>query len=91
VAGDRPPKKDWSDATPAELKILAAIDDLAFELRHAPTHRQILERVGWTSRGSLSNYMRRLEQKGLITGRGRALRIVEHEEVADAGHDLPSP
>jgi hypothetical protein len=69
--GFRPPL-----LTPAELRVLAALEDLIAELGHAPTHTQLLERLGWRSRGSLNAYLKRLARLGVIAGRGRSLRVI---------------
>lgn len=62
--------------TAAQLRVLAAVDDLAEELGHAPSQRLILARVGWSSRGSLWQYLQQLRALGVIEGSGRAMRIV---------------
>ncbi len=53
-----------------------ALEDLIDELGYVPAYPQILERLGWKSKGSLFDYMERLRAKGLIEGAGRRLRIV---------------
>jgi SOS-response transcriptional repressor LexA len=62
--------------TRAELVILAALEDLTFELGYAPTYAQMLERIEWRSAGSLHAYLQRLRDKGVVEGRGRSLRVV---------------
>lgn len=62
--------------TRTELTILAAVEDLIFELGYAPTYAQILERIGWSSTGYLHAYLNRLRGKGVVEGRGRSLRVV---------------
>ena len=61
--------------TDAELAVLAALEDLLVENGFAPTLREIAERVGWTSTGSISRYLDRLRSRGVIEGRGRSLRV----------------
>jgi SOS-response transcriptional repressor LexA len=60
----QPHRTTW--LTDAELAVLAALDDLIEELGYSPTHRQMLTRLGWTSKGTLHRYLRRLEEKGLV-------------------------
>ncbi|HEX4680491.1 MAG TPA: hypothetical protein VH210_14930 [Gaiellaceae bacterium] len=55
--------------------MLAALDDLSDELGHAATLSQIAERLGWSSKGSVHEYVERLRLHGVVDGRGRALRI----------------
>jgi hypothetical protein len=64
--------------TGAELNVLAALSDLSDELGYAPTHTQMLERLGWSSksRGSLNAYLKRLAGHGVIEGAGRSLRVI---------------
>jgi SOS-response transcriptional repressor LexA len=62
--------------TPSELRVLAALEDLIDELGYAPTHTQLLERIGWRSKGSLNAYLQRLRRRGVIAGRGRSLRVI---------------
>jgi SOS-response transcriptional repressor LexA len=61
--------------TDAELAVLAAVEDLQFEMGYAPTLREIAERVGWKSTGSISQYLDRLRSRGVVEGRGRSLRV----------------
>ena len=78
-SGDRPQWRLSSSGvvlTRAELSILAALEDLIFELGYVPTYAQMLERIGWQSSGSLHAYLQRLREKGVIEGRGRSLRVV---------------
>ena len=63
-----------------ELRVLAALEDLIFELGYAPTYSQMLERLQWKSSGSLHEYLGRLRAKGVIEGRGRSLRVVPGSE-----------
>jgi LexA DNA binding domain len=65
--------------TRAELSVLAALDDLLSELGRTPTHRELLERLNWSpkSKGSLNQYLGRLQRKGVIAGTARSLRVVE--------------
>jgi hypothetical protein len=56
--------------------VLAALEDLSDELGHAPTLSQIAERLGRSSKGSVHEYVERLRLRGVVAGRGRALRIV---------------
>jgi SOS-response transcriptional repressor LexA len=67
--------QDPNDLTHAELAVLAAVDDLLFEKGYAPTLREIAQRVGWKSTGSISQYLDRLRSYGLLEGRGRSLRV----------------
>ena len=64
--------------TATELAVLAAVDDLTEELGHAPSHSQLLARLGWSmnSRGSVNAYLKRLRARGVIEGVGRSLRVV---------------
>jgi SOS-response transcriptional repressor LexA len=62
--------------TDAELKVLAAIEDLIEELGHAPTYAELLKRIKWRSKGSLHQYMERLRGHGVIAGSGRGLRVI---------------
>ena len=61
--------------TNAELAVLAAVEDLLLEKGYAPTLREIAERVGWTSTGSISQYLDRLRVRGAVEGYGRSLRV----------------
>ena len=61
--------------TEAEIRIVAAVEDLSLEKGYAPTLGEIADRVGWTSTGSVSQYLDRLRSQGVIEGRGRSLRI----------------
>jgi SOS-response transcriptional repressor LexA len=61
--------------TGAELTVLAAVEDLMHEKGYAPTLREIAERVGWKSTGSVSQYLDRLRSQGVLEGRGRSLRV----------------
>ena len=61
--------------TDGELAVLAAVEDLLFERGYAPTLREIAERVGWRSTGSVSQYLDRLRSRGVLEGRGRSLRV----------------
>jgi len=61
--------------TNAELAVLAAVEDLQLEKGYAPTLREIAERVGWKSTGSISQYLDRLRSRGVIEGRGRSLHV----------------
>ena len=61
--------------TDAELAVLAAVEDLQLEKGYAPTLREIAERVGWKSTGSISQYLDRLRSRGVLEGRGRSLRV----------------
>jgi SOS-response transcriptional repressor LexA len=61
--------------TAAELAVLAAVEDLLLEKGYAPTLREIAERVGWKSTGSISQYLDRLRSRGVLEGRGRSLRV----------------
>lgn len=61
--------------TEAEFAIYAAVDDLLLEKGYAPTLREIAQRVGWKSTGSVSQYLDRLRARGVIEGRGRSLRV----------------
>lgn len=61
--------------TDAELAVLAAVEDLLDEKGYAPTLREIAQRVGWTSTGSISQYLDRLRSRGVLEGRGRSLRV----------------
>lgn len=63
--------------TSAELRVLAAIEDLIHERGYAPSEREIAARVGWRSSGSTHQYLGRLRDLGVIEGSGRALRIVD--------------
>ena len=80
---ERPQGSDSQDTrqptlTRAELAVLAALEDLAAELGHAPTYREILERLGWSpkSKGSLHQYLQRLRRLRVISGSGRSLRVL---------------
>jgi hypothetical protein len=66
------------ELTATELRVLAALDDLSFELGHAPTFAQMLTRIGWSpnSKGSLHTYIERLRRHGVVDGSGRSLRVV---------------
>jgi repressor LexA len=61
--------------TDAELAVLAAVEDFLVDKGYAPTLREIAERVGWTSTGSVSQYLDRLRSREVIEGRGRSLRV----------------
>jgi SOS-response transcriptional repressor LexA len=61
----------------AQLKVIAALEDLIGELGHAPTYAELLERIGWKSSGTLDRYLKELRALGVIAGRKRSLRIVE--------------
>jgi hypothetical protein len=63
----------------AQLKVLAALDDLLSDLGHAPTYAEILRRIGWSpnSGGSLHRYLNELRELGVIAGSGRSLRVVD--------------
>ena len=67
--------KDSDLLTGAELAVLAAVEDLLVEKGYAPTLREIAERIGWTSTGSVSQYLDRLRSRGVLEGRGRSLRV----------------
>ena len=67
--------RDSDLLTSAELAVLAAVEDLLVEKGYAPTLREIAERVGWTSTGSVSQYLDRLRSRGVLEGRGRSLRV----------------
>ena len=71
------PQEAPSLLTEAEAKILTAIFELTAELGYAPSHTQLLARVGWRSRGSLNAYLKRLRAAGAIEGTGRAMRVTE--------------
>jgi hypothetical protein len=60
------------------LDVYIALDDLAQEFGQAPTFAQILERLGWSpnSKGTLHRYIEQLRGHGLISGRGRGLRVL---------------
>jgi DNA-binding IclR family transcriptional regulator len=63
--------------TPPEFDVYTALDDLSRELGYAPTYAQILERLGWSpnSKGSLHRYIQQLRRHGLVSDRGRGLRV----------------
>jgi SOS-response transcriptional repressor LexA len=69
-------RRERVDLTPAELRVLAAVEDLRYEQGYAPTLAQIAARIGWKSTGSVHEYLDRLRARGLVEGRGRSLRVV---------------
>jgi hypothetical protein len=71
----RPAKERSALLTDAELAVLAAVEDLLLEKGYAPTLREIAERAGWKSTGSISQYLDRLRSRGVLEGRGRSLRV----------------
>lgn len=68
--GGVPPK-----LTGGELRVLAALEDLSDELGYAPTLAQIAGRLGLASRGSIHESVERLRSHGVVSGRGRSLRV----------------
>lgn len=80
VPDHRPPRAESKDRVPlltgAELAVLAAVEDLVSEKGYAPTLREIAQRVGWKSTGSVSQYLDRLRSRGVLEGRGRSLRVL---------------
>lgn len=76
-----PDPRTWPKLLPklsdVELNVLSVLEDLSEELGHAPTFAQMLERLGWSpkSKGSLHQYLEQLRSRGVVTGRGRGLRI----------------
>lgn len=68
-------KRTNIELTNAEFAVYTAIEDLLLENGYAPTLREIAERVGWRSTGSVSQYLDRLRAHGVIEGRGRSLRV----------------
>lgn len=75
--GSPPSARKPPRLTDTELRVLAVLEDMLDELGYAPTYAQMLERLGWSpkSKGSLHEYLERLRNKGLISGKGRSLRI----------------
>jgi SOS-response transcriptional repressor LexA len=62
--------------TDGELAVLAAVEDIQYEQEYAPTLAQIAQRIGWSSTGSVHQYLERLRSLGLIEGHGRSLRVI---------------
>lgn len=52
--------------TTTELKILSALRAYHAEHGRMPTGAHLLHMVGWRTRGPLTGYLRRLEDKGAI-------------------------
>jgi hypothetical protein len=59
-----------------ELRILIAVEDLLEGLGRAPTVREIGMRAGWSSVGSVAEYLDKLKARRLLVVRGRSLRRV---------------
>lgn len=52
---------------------------------YAPTHREIRERFGWSSYGTVAAHLRRLTEKGLVAvGAGQKRGAVAVEDSRDA-------
>jgi repressor LexA len=65
-----------------------------FQERHGypPTHREICERFGYTSYGTVHKHLRLLRGKGYLAGgqhQKRGLRLTEEETAAPQGTELP--
>lgn len=72
------PREGWPPLlTAAQLRIVAELQDYVVEHGFSPTQRELGRRVGWSSRGSLWQYLEQLRALGVIEGSGRAMRVVD--------------
>lgn len=84
-------KKQARYLTERQKAILEFIEDFQARRGIAPTHREICERFGYSSYGTVYKHLKLLEQKGYLTrdwNQKRGIQLVQEEAAGDAP-DLP--
>jgi len=81
-----PPTRDY--LTPRQKQILEFIRDFRREKGYSPTHREICERFGFTSYGTVHKHLKLLESKGFLRRDWNQKRGVELTD-SSAGAGAP--
>ncbi len=75
--------------TPKQKKVLDYIRTFTDGSGYCPSQREIADRFGFKSLGTVQNYLVRLERNGFLKRRWNAKRALEMVEVESAGAELP--
>lgn len=90
-SGSRPPGSKAQYLTERQKAILDFIEEYQRRRGIAPTHREICERFGYSSYGTVYKHLKLLEQKGYLTrdwNQKRGIQLVK-PNAEDAGRELP--